>query len=150
MLEFDPGGHPFSARYRDVYKSRNGAWGEALAVFVDGADLRGRWQGRPLFTVLELGFGLGVNFLATLHAWESDPHRPGRLVFVSIDAVPSLEEALYLSTTSFTTIGYGDVVLGHEWRLLASFEGANGMIIFGWTTALVIAVIQRFYTWHHR
>ena len=32
--------------------------------------------------------------------------------------------------------------------LVGSFEGANGLIIFGWTTALVIAVIQRFYPWH--
>jgi len=38
-------------------------------------------------------------------------------------------------------------VLSHDWRLLGSFEGANGMIIFGWTTALVIAAIQRFYSW---
>lgn len=71
-------------------------------------------------------------------------------VYMAIGAVPTFEEALYFSTVSFTTIGYGDVVLGREWRLLASFEGANGMIIFGWTTALVIAVIQRFYRWHDR
>jgi hypothetical protein len=42
------------------------------------------------------------------------------------------------------------VVLGREWRLLASFEAANGLIIFGWMTALVIAVIQRFYNWSSR
>lgn len=71
-------------------------------------------------------------------------------VYMIIDAIPALEDALYFSTVSFTTIGYGDIVLGKEWRLLASFEGANGMIIFGWTTALVIAVIQRFYNWHNR
>lgn len=71
-------------------------------------------------------------------------------VYMIIGAIPTFEEALYFSTVSFTTIGYGDVVLGREWRLLAAFEGANGMIIFGWTTALVIAVIQRFYNWHNR
>lgn len=70
--------------------------------------------------------------------------------YVLIGAIGSFEEALYFSTVSFTTIGYGDVVLDKRWRLLASFEGANGMIIFGWTTALVIAVIQRFYNWHSR
>lgn len=71
-------------------------------------------------------------------------------VYMVIGAIPGFEDALYFSTVSFTTIGYGDIVLGKEWRLLASFEGANGMIIFGWTTALVIAVIQRFYNWHSR
>ena len=71
-------------------------------------------------------------------------------VYVALQAISSLEEALYFSTTSFTTIGYGDIVLTREWRLLSSFEGANGMIIFGWTTALVIAAIQRFYSWHEQ
>lgn len=71
-------------------------------------------------------------------------------VYWTIGAIASFEEALYFSTTSFTTIGYGDVVLTHHWRLLSAFEGANGMIIFGWTTALVIAVIQRFYSWHDK
>ena len=71
-------------------------------------------------------------------------------VYLTIGAVASFEESLYFSTTTFTTLGYGDVVLGREWRLLASFEAANGLIIFGWMTALVIAVIQRFYNWSSR
>lgn len=71
-------------------------------------------------------------------------------VYLATGAMASLEEALYFSTTNFTTLGYGDVVLGKDWRLLASFEAANGLIIFGWMTALVIAVIQRFYNWSSR
>lgn len=60
-------------------------------------------------------------------------------------ALPSFEEALYFSTVTFTTVGYGDIVLGHEWRQLATFEAMNGWIIFGWATALIMAVIQRVY-----
>lgn len=71
-------------------------------------------------------------------------------VYLTIGAIASFEEALYFSTTTFTTLGYGDVVLDRDWRLLASFEAANGLIIFGWMTALVIAVIQRFYSWSSR
>lgn len=71
-------------------------------------------------------------------------------VYLATGAIEAFEEALYFSTTTFTTLGYGDVVLGREWRLLASFEAANGLIIFGWMTALVIAVIQRFYSWSSR
>jgi len=71
-------------------------------------------------------------------------------IYLAIGSMESLEQALYFSTTTFTTLGYGDVVLGREWRLLASFEAANGLIIFGWMTALVIAVIQRFYNWSSR
>jgi hypothetical protein len=43
---------------------------------------------------------------------------------------------------TFTTLGYGDVVVEGSWRLLASFQAANGIILFGWTTALLVAVIR--------
>jgi voltage-gated potassium channel Kch len=60
-------------------------------------------------------------------------------------ALPDFEEALYFSTVTFTTVGYGDVVLDRGWRQLASIEAINGWIIFGWATALMIAVVQRLY-----
>jgi voltage-gated potassium channel Kch len=60
-------------------------------------------------------------------------------------ALASFEEALYFSTVTFTTVGYGDIVLDREWRQLATFEAVNGWIIFGWATALIMAVIQRLY-----
>lgn len=77
-----------SARYGDIYASRTGAWAQAQAVFVQGAGLPARWQGRPDWTVLEAGFGLGTNFLATVAAWRADPHRPRRLHHVAIEAHP--------------------------------------------------------------
>ena len=54
-------------------------------------------------------------------------------------ALPSFDEALYFSTVTFTTVGYGDIVLSHEWRQLSTFEAVNGWIIFGWATALIMA-----------
>jgi hypothetical protein len=60
-------------------------------------------------------------------------------------ALPTFEEAIYFSTVTFTTVGYGDIVLDREWRQLATFEAVNGWIIFGWATALIMAVIQRLY-----
>ena len=66
-------------------------------------------------------------------------------LYYAIAALPSFEEALYFSTVTFTTVGYGDIVLGREWRQLATFEAVNGWIIFGWATALIMAVIQRLY-----
>ena len=86
MISFDPTGLPYDSRYRDVYKSRAGAMAEAREVFVAGADLVERWSGCERFTVLELGFGLGVNFLATLAAWRADARACERLHFVSIEA----------------------------------------------------------------
>ncbi len=86
MISFDPNGLPFDSRYRDVYKSRAGAMAEAREVFVAGADVVDRWRRCERFTLLELGFGLGVNFLATLAAWRGDALACRRLHYVSIEA----------------------------------------------------------------
>ena len=61
----------------------------------------------------------------------------------SIPALPDLATAIYFSMATFTTVGYGDIVLEGRWRILASFQAANGMIIFGWSTALIFYYIQR-------
>jgi hypothetical protein len=45
----------------------------------------------------------------------------------------------------WTTLGYGDVVLAEQWRLLSSFEAANGIIMFGWTIAIVGNGVQLIY-----
>ncbi len=66
-------------------------------------------------------------------------------VYYYMDEVPDFETALYFSTVSFTTVGYGDVTLSEQWRLLGSFEAANGMMLFGWSTAFIFEVIRRVY-----
>jgi hypothetical protein len=62
-----------------------------------------------------------------------------------VTALPDLETAFYFSMVTFTTLGYGDVVLTGPWRTLASIQAANGVIIFGWTTALIFYFIQHIY-----
>jgi len=62
-----------------------------------------------------------------------------------ITALPDMETAFYFSMVTFTTLGYGDVVLTGQWRSLASIQAANGVIIFGWTTALIFYFIQKIY-----
>ena len=57
--------------------------------------------------------------------------------------LPELETAIYFSITSYTTMGYGDVVLPARWRLLGPIEGAVGILMFGWSTAILVAVISR-------
>src|SRR5262249_7265749 len=84
----DANGAPYSERYGDVYASRAGALVQARHVFLHGNDLPGRWQGRDQFVIVETGFGLGVNFLATWQAWRDDPRRPRRLHFVALELHP--------------------------------------------------------------
>jgi hypothetical protein len=57
-------------------------------------------------------------------------------------ALHNWEAALYFSTTTFTTLGFGDITLSHHWRLLASVEAANGLLLFGWSTAFLFEVLS--------
>ncbi len=60
------------------------------------------------------------------------------------DQLATFEKAVYFSVVTFTTLGYGDITLvDHEWRLLSGIEALNGILLVGWTTALLFAVFQR-------
>ncbi len=67
------------------------------------------------------------------------------LVYLMHGAIEGIEKAMYFSMVTFTTLGYGEITLGEQWRLLSSIEAANGIIIFGWTTAIIIAIVQDLY-----
>lgn len=87
-LAFAADGTPHSDAFGDVYHSAEGGPGQACHVFLAGNGLPGRWRGRRLFTVLEIGFGFGLNFLVTWDAWRSDAERCQRLHFVSVEKHP--------------------------------------------------------------
>lgn len=87
-LAFTAEGTPWSAAYGDVYHSSDGGSAQARHVFLAGCGLPERWRGRNRLVVLETGFGLGLNFLATWQAWRADPVRCARLHYVSIEKHP--------------------------------------------------------------
>jgi len=62
-----------------------------------------------------------------------------------VTVLPDLETAFYFSMVTFTSVGYGDIVLTGSPRVLASLQAANGVIIFGWTTALIFFYVQHVY-----
>jgi hypothetical protein len=55
---------------------------------------------------------------------------------------PDFETSLYFSLTSYTTIGFGDVVLPQKWRLLGAMEGISGVLLCGLSTAFIFAVVN--------
>lgn len=67
------------------------------------------------------------------------------IFYLAVNALPNLEEALYFSASAFTTVGFGDLVLDERWRLVSSFQSANGFILFGWSTAFIFKVMSRLY-----
>jgi voltage-gated potassium channel Kch len=63
--------------------------------------------------------------------------------FCIAELLPDFETAIYFSITSYTTVGYGDVVLPASWRLLGPIEAALGILMFGWSTGVMVAAITR-------
>jgi hypothetical protein len=63
--------------------------------------------------------------------------------FFLLGQFDDFETSLYFSVVSFTTIGFGDVVLSTDWRLLSGLTAANGLILFSLTTAYLIEFILR-------
>ncbi len=55
----------------------------------------------------------------------------------------TLEQSLYFSMVAFTTLGFGDLTLPQEWRLLSGMIAANGLVLFGLNTAFLIEVLHR-------
>jgi len=71
-------------------------------------------------------------------------------VFWQAGELPTLETAVYLSFATYTTIGFGDVVLGPGWRVLTGVEGLTGLLLVGWSTAFAFAVVNRMYEYWRR
>ncbi len=54
-------------------------------------------------------------------------------------------DIFYYSIVTFTTLGYGDLTISSEWRMLSGFEAINGIMLIGWSTALMYSLIQNLY-----
>jgi Ion channel len=64
-------------------------------------------------------------------------------VYVWVGAIEDLSTAVYFSTISYAAIGYSDVHIAPEWRLVGAIEGINGLLLLGWSTAFFVAVVIR-------
>ena len=100
----------------------------------------GEWLRRPpslvkLFGALcAVSLWLMASMSATVLIWA--------LYFLNVGALGDLETAVYFSLISFTTLGFGDIVLAQPHRLLSGMLAANGFVLFGLTTAVLIDVIR--------
>ena len=65
------------------------------------------------------------------------------VLLITVENFKSFGNAFYHSAVNYTTLGYGDLLLTPSWRLLGPLEAANGALMFGVSTAMVFAVIQR-------
>jgi len=72
-----------------------------------------------------------ISLWALLYAWRQ--------------AMPDLHAAFYFSTVTYTTTGYGDLVLPEAWRLVGGIEALTGILMCGWSTGFFFAVVNRMY-----
>lgn len=64
------------------------------------------------------------------------------LLFLTLGQFDQLYEAVYHSGVNFTSLGYGDIVMHQQWKMLGPLEAANGVLMFGMTGAALMAVLQ--------
>ena len=65
------------------------------------------------------------------------------LFFWLAKCLPNLESSFYFSAVTYATIGYGDLVLSKEWRMLGPIEGFTGILMFGLSTAFFFIVVSK-------
>lgn len=95
-----------------------------------------RW---PLFRIVALlAFAVFVLVFAhTVQVWT------WAVTFLAITALPDLSTSFYFATVTYTTLGYGDIVLGPDARNVATFCAITGLLTFGISTAFLIGVLTR-------
>ena len=84
-----------------------------------------------------------VIVLLALHTLEIVVWAQAFLALGPVNELATFEEAVYFSFVTFTTLGYGDITLSETWRLLSGIEALNGIMLVGWSTAMLFAVVQR-------
>jgi len=85
--------------------------------------------------ILVAAFGLFALHSAEIWIWAG--------IYQLLGAFTDFEHALYFSTSTYVTIGYGDIVLPPGLRILGAIEGASGIILIGWSTAFFFSIVDR-------
>jgi hypothetical protein len=65
------------------------------------------------------------------------------LCYTVVGAVPAGDDRVYFAFVSYTTLGYGDIIPVQRWQLLGPMTAMNGVLLFGWSTAVIFEVLRR-------
>jgi len=93
------------------------------------------WPGTWLF--IRLAIWMVLLHLVEITAWA--------ILYLVNGAMPDTASALYFSAVTYTTTGYGDLVLPLEWRLHGGIEALTGILMCGWSTGFFFAIVNRLY-----
>ena len=116
-----------------------------VVIHATGVTLALRWWRHP--KAAARGFWRASWFFIRLAAWIVLLHlfeiTTWALIYLRNNAIADLQTALYFSAVTYTTTGYGDVVLPREWRLVGAVEALTGILMCGWSTGFFFAVVSR-------
>lgn len=93
------------------------------------------WQTGAAISMVMLGLFIG--HMLQIAIWAE--------LFILVGEFTDFSTAFYFSAVSFATLGYGDIVMSPQWRLLGGLEASNGVFMFGLSTGAMLAVISRMF-----
>lgn len=87
--------------------------------------------------LVPLGIALGLFILHGAEIWSY------AIAYRVLGVMPTFEEALYVSTSAYSTVGEAGAVMPKEWRIVSVLESVNGMLLIGWSTAFLFQTLHR-------
>jgi hypothetical protein len=98
-------------------------------------------------TVLRFWRDMGILILVALYMMSAHLAEIGIWAFylTSQNLFPDFRTSFYFSAVTYTTVGYGDLVLPDQWRLFAAAEALTGILMCGWSTGVFFAIVSRVY-----
>jgi hypothetical protein len=89
---------------------------------------------RMFWILIRVVFGLLLLHLLQISVWAAFYHLNG--------CFPDFRTSFYYSATSYSTVGYGDVVLPTDWRIMGAIEAVTGVLMFGWSTGVLFSIVN--------
>lgn len=99
--------------------------------------LRVRWPTRALLPTVMIA---AVSVLMVAHTLEVVVWS---LAYAMAGAVPAKAHFIYFAFVNYTTLGYGDILPVARWQLLGPITAMNGILLFGWSTAVIFEVLRK-------
>jgi hypothetical protein len=113
-----------------------------------------RWLGRTwprhghhfslpamFWIIVRVVYGLLILHILQIMVWAACYHWTG--------CFADFKTCFYYSATSYSTVGYGDVIPPSEWRILGSIEAVTGVLMFGWSTGVLLSVVNHLQSRFH-
>jgi len=113
-------------------------WGVKLLV-----NAQNKKAGKMKLKTALYWLSISAIFLMLLHFIEITIWAMVYMVIPDIHQLTSFEQAIYFSLITYGTVGYGDITLGDHWRIMSGFEAMDGIMLFGWSSAMLYTVVQR-------